>query len=137
MYSHHQKKSYICFSILPQNKYLWGFPVKDLNTEAPLVCEQNGDGLYHGPSSSPTNPQCNMAIPLHLWHHRLRHPNFRILNKILHQFSVPIQKLFPLVILIASIRWIGCFSLKVPYIVNNHYKQFTMIYGALPSVVSW
>ena len=37
-------------------------------------------------------PQCNVVVPLLLWHRRLRHPNHCTLSTILHQFSFPVSQ---------------------------------------------
>lgn len=65
--------------------------VKDLSTGAPLVRGQNKDGLYEWPPvCTHRSPQCNVAVPIHLWHRRLGHPNRRVLNTILNNFSLPV-----------------------------------------------
>lgn len=35
-------------------------------------------------------PKCNVVVSYNLWHQRLGHPNRQVLNKFLHDFSIPV-----------------------------------------------
>jgi len=36
------------------------------------------------------SPKSNVTVSYHLWHQRLDHPNRQVLNKFLHDFSIPV-----------------------------------------------
>ena len=65
--------------------------VKDLTTGAPLAHEWSKNGLYEWPPGDFDGlPQCNVVVPYYMWHQRLGHPNHQVLNKFLHDFSIPV-----------------------------------------------
>ena len=58
---------------------------------APLSCGWSKNGLNEWPPGDVDGPpQCNVAVPYHLWNQRLGHPNCQVLNKFLHDFSIPV-----------------------------------------------
>lgn len=71
------------------------FQVKDLSTEVPLLQGKTRNELYEWPVSlqqamamlTSSNPKTTLL----LWHSRLDHPSFAILNTIVSRFSFPIS----------------------------------------------
>ncbi|KAG7579009.1 Integrase catalytic core [Arabidopsis thaliana x Arabidopsis arenosa] len=69
------------------------FQVKDLSTEVPLIHGKTKHGLYEWPATSQqvaalstlTAPKASLPV----WHSRLGHPSFSLLNTMLSTFSLP------------------------------------------------
>ncbi|CAL1353624.1 unnamed protein product [Linum trigynum] len=68
------------------------FIVKDLATGAPLLCGLNNDDVYELPVDSQSPVRLALtATPTSFstWHHRLGHPNTKLLSRLLRNQSLP------------------------------------------------
>jgi len=69
--------------------------VKDLSTGASFVQGRSRGRLYEWPLDNPSSssqPKCNVAASLDLWHRRLGHPTRRTLDLFLNKFSIPVKQ---------------------------------------------
>ncbi|KAF3627755.1 putative U-box domain-containing protein 9-like [Capsicum annuum] len=72
----------------------FSYLVKDLSTGAPLVQGRSRGRLYEWPpnNASSSQPQCNVAVSLDLWHRHLGHPPRCTLDIFLNKFFIPVKK---------------------------------------------
>jgi histone deacetylase 1/2 len=66
----------------------FGLFVKDLKTEEVLACYNSTSDLYPLPGANASTPHAMIAF-VHLWHHRLGHPNKTTLSPLLQDFYIP------------------------------------------------